>query len=78
MKSSHGSVPSGLSLYEFEYPAGHVSEETFCGGPDGACIPNPPQCFLESDTEAARFARRYGATRALHVLSGRSITLFRP
>lgn len=75
MKSSHGTVPHGLSLYSFDYPAGHLSEATFPGGEYGACVPNPPQCHLEGDAEAIKFGREFGATHATHAVSGRVIEI---
>lgn len=69
MKSSHATIPGGLTLYTFDYPPGHVSEETFCG-PNGECVSNPAQCFLESDAEALEFGERFGAFLISNIITG--------
>jgi hypothetical protein len=72
--SSSGRIPPGLTLYLFEYPEGHESEETWCCGPHGECVSNPPQCFIESDAEALRFGERFGASRVTNAITGRDVT----
>lgn len=73
MKTSHGTVPPGLTLYLFEYPEGHESEETWCCGPNGECVSNPPQCFIESDAVALAFGLRFGAIRITNAVTGKAI-----
>lgn len=75
MKSSHGTVPAGLTLYLFDYPEGHVSDGTWCSGPGGECVPNPPQCFLEGDEQAMKFGAEFGANRATNAVTGKVISL---
>jgi hypothetical protein len=69
-KTSNGTIPAGLSLYVFDYPPFHESDGTWCCGPNGECVTNPPQCHLESHEAARKFAEELGACRAVHVLSG--------
>ena len=72
-KSSHQSFPSGLELYSFEYPDGWKEMPATVTCLDGECDPAPTQCFLQNDTEAAKFAKLYGAIRATHAITGRII-----
>jgi hypothetical protein len=74
MKTSHGTIPAGLTLYTFEYPPGHVSKETWCCGEDDECIPNPPQCFIESNVEAVKFGDRFGASRITNAVTGKIVS----
>ncbi len=74
MKSSANAVPPGLTLYTFDYPEGHESEEIWCCGPNGECAPNPSQCFIESNAEALKFGRRFGAFRVTNSVTGKVIS----
>lgn len=73
MKSSYGGVPPGLTLYLFEYPEGHESEQTWPCGAEGECISNPPQCFIESDSQALKFGVRFGACKITNAVTGDNI-----
>lgn len=68
--TSANTIPPGLTLYLFEYPDGHESEETWCCGPNGECIPNPPQCFIASNAEALKFGERFGASLIANAVTG--------
>ena len=57
--SSADSIPSGLTLYAFDYPDGMDR---------GECAADTQ--FLETDENARWFMRTYGATRATNVITG--------
>jgi hypothetical protein len=56
-KSSNGSIPRGLTLYEFEFP-----RDSFI---------RPFGSFCENDQVALEIARAAGAVVVYHILSGR-------
>lgn len=60
MKSSAGTIPQGLSLYQF-------------AGFDGANRPITTEVFLPNDDAAREYARFNGVNSAIHVLSGREV-----
>lgn len=70
MKSSRDAIPHGLTLYEFEYPKGHVSAECWPSPPDGECRHNPSACFIESPMAAWDFAVRFGALKITNAVTG--------
>jgi hypothetical protein len=74
MISSANTIPPGLTLYTFDYPEGHESEEMWPCGPNGECVPNPPQCFIESNVEAIKFGERFGAARITNAVTGKAIS----
>lgn len=70
MTTSAGTIPAGLSLYAFEYDEGRGNVFRCINGEWETA---PDELFLADDADAHRFAARYGALRAVHILSGRVI-----
>ncbi len=58
--SSNGTIPTGLTLYQFT-------------GQDGGGRDLTVECFLESDTAARLYAVENGTETAVHVITGRVV-----
>jgi hypothetical protein len=61
VKTSAGTIPEGLMLYQFQYP----DKLDFIG--------RPTEVFFFCDVDAREFAHQEGATKVVHVISGREI-----
>lgn len=72
MKTSHGTIPPGLTLYLFEYSEARPLPDTVVCL-TGECEAQPSEIFLGGDAEAVRFAKARGARRAVNGVTGRVV-----